>query len=820
MHRLSVGFQSPLLILLIATAPTVLAQQSITISGTVHDAETGETLPYANVVLETTGRGEAANVDGYFVLVGVVPGQHVLRVSYLGYHDAIVDIDTDTLSGPLEISLKQASMLLDEVLVMADQLAMIKAGTEVSRITISPSDVAMLPSVGQVDVFRSLQLLPGISGTNEGSSGLYVRGGTPDQNLILLDGMTVYHVDHFFGFFSAFNADAIKDVQIYKGAYPASFGGRTSSVVELTGRSGHNDLGIGLGLNLLSAQLAAELPLGQRASFIITGRRSYTDVLRTGVYNSIYNMLTTAEPVQTQGPTGILGGGGPGALRSGFRGPGQVTVQPDFYFYDINAKLQYRPTSKDLLAVSLYNGQDNLDESRITSNEISRGNQTGGTVVNDLFDVTGWGNFGISSKWSRQWSPRTYTNALIAYSEYFSENTRTSSLERYAAEGDSVLFSGSSGNLEDNRLGDLSVRLDNEFHLSARHKLDIGIQATRTEVRYENVRNDTLTVLSEDQSARNVALYVEDSWKPHASLNLTAGVRSVWYDLTSQVYVEPRISVMYNPIGRVSLKGAYGIYNQFAARVVNENVTEGARDFWLLADGGNVGIQQANHWVIGLSYETQAWLLDVETYRKSLQGLSEFSLRFRRGGADFVADDLFFNGDGLAKGVEFLLQRKTGRVAGWLSYTLSEIMHTFEELNGSQPFPALHDQPHELKLVGTARLGTKWNLSATWAFATGKPYTAPQSQYTLTLLDGTEQSYIHVGEKNGERLPHYHRLDVALHYRFPVGLTEIDLGLSVFNVYDRTNVWYKEFDLSQAPYVTTDVSFLGMTPNLSVRLDF
>ncbi len=813
-HSVVMTRSSLFILLTVSVVSAAAAQQSVTVSGTVRDMETGETLPYTNVFIQELGRGAATNVDGYFAILGVPPGQYVLRVTYLGFHDTYIDIDTAILEGPLDIGMEQASMYLDEVFVTAEQFRMMKAGEAVSQITISPRDVAMLPSIGEVDLFRSLQLLPGISGTNEGSSGLYVRGGTPDQNLVLLDGMTVYHVDHFFGFFSAFNADAIKDVQVYKGGFPASYGGRTSSVVELTGRSGRNDFGAGLGVNLLSAQITAEAPLGKRLSLMVSGRRSYTDVLRTGVYNSIYNTLTGAE--STQGPGRTFGGG---ALGGRVQGLGQVTVQPDFYFYDTNAKLNYRPSNKDVVALSLYNGRDNLDESRLTTNEIPFAGESGGTLITDIYDVTGWGNLGGSGKWSRQWSPRAYSNLLFAYSEYFSESTRTSLLERYAADSDSLLFSGGAGTLEDNWLGDFSLRLDNEFHLTKAHKLDVGLQATRSDVRYENVRNDTLTVFSEDQSAQNVALYVQDIWQLYPSLSLTAGLRGTWYDLTGGMYLEPRASFTYDLGSRIQIKGAYGQYNQFVARVVNENVTEGARDFWLLADEEHVGIQGSTHYILGASYETPSWLFDVEAYRKELEGLSEFSLRFRRGGAVFVADNLFFGGDGVARGAEFLLQRKTGYVTGWLSYTLAEIEHTFEGLNSGEPFPALHDQPHELKLVSTARLGSRWNVSATWAFATGKPYTTPESQYTLTLLDGSEQTYIHVGEKNGKRLPDYHRLDMAVHYRFPVGLTNVDIGFSVFNVYNRTNVWYREFDLSQSPYVTTDITLLGLTPNLSVRID-
>ena len=813
----------PALYCLLQSAPST-AQQTATVSGRVLDAETGESLPYANVSVLETGQGSAANVDGYFALVGLAAGEYTLRVSFLGFQAAQIKVRAQTFAAPLEVRLAREAAGLEEVLVTAEQYRMIKTSEGVSQVVLAPRDMAILPSVGDTDVFRSLQLLPGISGTNEGSSGLYVRGGTPDQNLVLLDGMTVYHVDHLFGFFSAFNSDAIKDVRLYKGGYPAAYGGRASSVVDLTGRTGRNHLGAGVGMNLLSASAVLEAPLGRRGSILVTGRRSYTDVLRTGTYNSIYDMLTGADENQgPQGPGGAFAGPGNrqrGALGTGFRGPGQATVQPDFYFYDVNAKAHFRPTSKDVVALSYYAGQDNLDESRYSATEITQGNQAGGTLANDLYDVTDWGNLGASAKWSRQWSARLYSNALVAYSRYYSENTRASLVERFAASADTAIFSRQGGNIEKNRLGDFTVRLDNEWHLSRAHKIDFGYAATASDVRYENVRNDTLTILNEDQSGRHVAAYLQDTWKPFPGLSLTAGVRTAWDNLTADLYLEPRIAISYDATEMLRLKGAYGRYNQFAARVVNENVTEGARDFWLLADGKTVGVQQATHYVIGGSLEARSWLFDVEAYYKALRGLSEFSLRFTRAGADFEADNLFFDGDGTAQGLEMLLQRTSGRYTGWISYTLARVEHTFQGLNGGEPFPALHDQPHELKTVGSVRLGSRWDVSATWAFATGKPYTAPESQYTIALLDGAEQSYIHVGEKNGERLPAYHRLDAAIHYRFPWGSANVDAGFSLFNVYNRINVWYKEFDLSESPFVTTDVTFLGATPNLSLRVNF
>lgn len=805
-------------------APGQAAGQSTTISGVVLDGQSGETLPYATVRVEGLGIGAATNLDGYFVLLSVPSGKHVLSVSYVGYQPAFVGVDTDSLSGPLRVELTLGASNLEEVLITADRYEMMRTAESISQITVSPKDLAALPNIGEVDIFRSLQLLPGISGTNEGSSGLYVRGGTPDQNLVLLDGMTVYHVDHFFGFFSAFNADAIKDVQVFKGGFPAQYGGRTSSVVDLTGKSGANNLRASVGLNLLSASTSVEAPLGEKASLLLTARRSYTDVLRTGVYNSIYETLTGeggAEDADAgQGPGGRQGGRpGGAALGAGFVRPDQVVVQPDFYFYDVNAKLTVRPTRRDVISLSLYNGQDNLDESRLIANELTVPNVGSATVVNDIFDVTSWGNVGVSGKWSRQWSPRLFSNALASYSGYFSESTRTLLNERFAADADTAAFSRRQSSLEDNHLADFTLRLDNEYQLNQSNKVTFGGQLTSTDVTYDFTRNDTLSILDTDQRSALGALFVQNTWAPSERLSVVTGLRAAYHDLTEAFYLEPRASMRWRFAERWQVKAGFGHYNQFVARVVNENVTEGARDFWLLADGGNVGVQSSTHYVLGAAHETSSWLFDVEAYHKDLSGLSEFTLRFRRNDVDFETSELFFDGDGTARGLEFLVQKKFGRSTGWLSYTFAEVEHTFEGLNDGNPFPALHDQTHELKLVQSTRLGDRWTVAATWMFATGKPYTTPESEYAITLLDGREQSFIHVGQKDGNRLPAYHRLDMAAHYKFPIGRSDVDLGFSVFNLYNRTNVWYREFDLSQSPFVTSDVSFLGLTPNLSVRVD-
>jgi ferric enterobactin receptor len=816
--------------------------QSRDISGTVRDTESGEALPYATILIIGTSTGTATNVDGHFVLVGVPTDSLTLRVSYIGFESNLVGVMAGTSNVPgLQVELSSSLDSFEEVTVVAEQYSIMRTAEAVSQVSVSPRDLAVLPHIGDTDIFRSLQLLPGISGTNEAASGLFVRGGTPDQNLVLLDGMTMYHVDHFFGFFSAFNADAIKDVQVYKGGYPAQFGGRTSSVVELTGKSGNtNKPHVGVGLNMLNASAVAEVPIGDKGSILVSGRRSFTDVLESWVYTGIYETLTgdditpdATDPAAGAGG-GPGGGGRPGGAGGGFRQPpggggalgagigpqGQAVVQPNFYFYDVNAKATYRPTTNDVIGVSVYTGADNVDKSRIQDREITGGNQVNAFQTIDLGDVTNWGNTGISGKWSRQWGSRLFSNGGLAYSQYFSDYLRSTDIERFDTDADSVTFSRSTGSTEDNDVNDLTALLDNQWQVSRTNKIQFGAQFTQSDVSYNFVRDDTLQILNEQQSATTTSVYLQDQFNPMHWITLTGGLRSVYYTGTEQTFIEPRASIGLNVTNRIRLKGAYGQFTQFVARVVNENLTEGARDFWLLADGETVGVQDATHYIAGISYETPAWLFDVEAYHKDLRGLSEFTLRFQRSGVEFAGSDLFYDGTGESRGIEFLLQRKTGRLTGWVSYTLAQAENTFEDLNDGQPFAALHDQRHELKLVSSLRLSPRLNVSGTWAFGTGRPYTSPESQYFLTLLDGAEQSYIHVGGKNGERLPNYHRLDASVHYRFPIGSSRADFGLSVFNLYNSTNVWYKEFDLSETPVTVTDVNYLGFTPNVSFRIDF
>ncbi|MDX1286423.1 MAG: TonB-dependent receptor, partial [Draconibacterium sp.] len=490
------------------------------------------------------------------------------------------------------------------------------------------------------------------------------------------------------------------------------------------------------GVNLLDAHASIEIPLWGKGSILLTGRRSYTDFIESSLYNNIYDMLSNGDGEDTQSPTpgsgfaggrqGGMGGGGFGS----FQQPQTTSTRPTFYFYDLNGKITYRPTEKDNLSISFYSGKDNLFEDSENTREIEgrtiRNNTIPGRIIfNSRDEDTDWGNQGISFKWSRQWNPKFYSNFMGAYSHYFSNYYQAIQNETFNIESDTLMNSRNRGSLEDNDVNEFTLRLDNEWQISNRHHLGFGLNLSQTNITYNFIRDDTLSILNRDETGLLATLYAQDLWKITSKIEINIGLRSSYYDITGNMYLGPRLSFRYKPTSYLTVKGATGKYNQFVNRVINENVTEGSRDFWLLADNELVEVQSSWHYIFGGSIENEMLLFDVEAYYKTLKGLSEYSLRYRRNNIEL--NQLFFAGEGNSKGIEFLLQKKQGEFTGWLSYTLAKVEHQFEGLNEGSSFPALHDQTHEFKTVANWEPHRKWRFSATWVYGSGKPYTAPES---------------------------------------------------------------------------------------------
>ncbi|MEK7729716.1 MAG: TonB-dependent receptor, partial [candidate division KSB1 bacterium] len=760
-----------------------------------------------------SAHGTSSNVNGYFVLVNVAAGLCTLRAQHIGYHPLDFAVQVRPGQEALTLKLRQTVLQSEEIVVTAENLQTMEVTAEPAQVRLSPRQIASLPALGEADIFRALQLLPGISGVNDGSSGLYIRGGTPDENHVLFDGMTIYHVDHLFGFISAFNPEAVKDVRVFKGGFPAKFGGRTASVIELTGKSGSfDDFNASGSVNLLSGSGTTQIPLGHRGAWLLSFRRSYMDVIKSDLYNKIYASLTgknntsgsTAETPAAPGP------GGRGGI-----GTRAVTITPDFYYYDLNSKLSFSVSQRDLFSLSFYNGKDNLDRSQdLGAVQFRQGNPLGGPANTNVTvnDVTKWGNVGASTKWARVWSDRFYSNFLAAYSSYSSSSNRGLNT---GADNQNTLRRAFSSQ-EENEVQDLTLQFDHEWQATAAHRIEFGAQRVRTEVDVRFASNDTITILRRNDQANQTSLYLQDQWKMFSPFEMTFGVRATNYAPLKENYFEPRLSFKWFLHKNLWLKGAYGEYHQFVNRITNENVLEGNRDFWALSNA-HLPPTVARHQIFGASYENRDYLFDVEAYYKDLDNVAEFSQRFRRSPEDPV-ENLFFVGRGYAKGIEFLAQKKFGKINGWASYTLGKVEYTIAPFNNGAPFPANQDRRHEVKLVGNYKLG-KWNLAGTWVYATGAPYTAPENQYNIALLDGSTRSFIHVGDKNAQRLSTYHRMDVSLSRQFESSAVNWDLGLSVFNLYNHKNVWYREYRLDTSPVIVNDIVTLGFTPTVTLKVE-
>ncbi len=804
-----------IILLLSLNASAQTSKRSI--KGYVVDGTSGESLPYANVTVKGQKIGTTTNTEGYFILLNVPASADTLEIFYIGYTTKQIPLQDKDLSQALIIKMRQNLLQTEAITVTAEEYQIWEKSDQISQLTFSPKQLTSLPSLGEVDIFRSLQLLPGISGVSDGSAGLYIRGGTPDQNLVLLDGMTVYHVDHFFGFFSAFNADAIKNVQVYKGGFPAIYGGRLSSVVDLTGKTGNvNKAKYGFGINLLSVNGIMELPLfNNKASFIISGRRSYTDIIQTGTYQNFYDSLFGDDNPPLSNP--VRPGGGR-------RGQQATETRPDFYYYDLNAKFSYNPTRKDVYAISFYSGRDNLDDTNEMGNLKFESAQSLFTRINE--ETTDWGNIGASAKWSRQWNDRLSSNILLAASQYQSNYDRNRRIESNSGIEDSVTVTRGGGfaSEEDNKIDDMTFRFDGDWHFTNNQRIGFGTWISAIKTDYRATLNDTINLFSRNNSSNQYAFYLQDQWQVFNPLQLTLGMRATIFDKTNKVYYEPRLSFNYAITNNLKFKGAWGQYNQFIHRIVNEQILGGSRDFWLVADE-DFKPEFAEHYITGLSYENKNYLFSVEAFYKNMEHLIEYSRRFQTK-ADF--GELFFFGSGISKGIEFLAQKKAGAFNGWISYTLSKVDHTFPSFNDGNTFPASNDRRHEFKTIATYTVG-KWSLAATWIFASGQPYTSPESQYFLELLNGESQSYIHVSDKNSYRLPDYQRLDISASYHFYAtdasGQRKKDAwsgetGLSIFNLYDHDNVWYRQYELDVTPVTITDVKMLGFTPTIFLKMRF
>ena len=788
------------------------------IGGKINDINSGESLPYAKVTIKDTNRVSTANQDGSFTILNIPVGS-ILVINKMGYESKEIKVSSDTKRLIINLYKLEKDSLIEDVVVVGSVNSNMMQQSGISQFSLSPDLTRSLPNLGEQDIFRSMQLLPGVSGSNESSSGLVVRGGTIDQNLVLFDDFTVYHVDHVFGFFSAFNNNAIKDVQFYKGGFGAKYGGRMSSVVDITGKDGNTEqFGIGASVSLLSTNALVEQPFADGAgSFILTGRKSY----QSDLYNDILESVT-GENQNAQAGTST-----PGQFALG-----RFSIEPESYFYDMNAKLTYRLPNDDKFSISFYNGADELDNSRdVDGNaDISRlcelfdGNGPfGGTFCEEeisfavgTIDLSEWGNTGISAKYSHQWNDRLDTNFVISASEYFSYRDRLINTQVIYEDSDDEPTTGESSSNEDNQLDDFTVKIENDYYLNQWNTLSFGLQYTQQNIDFSLIQNGDLVLETKNEGATST-VYIEDEIVINA-LTVIPGLRVSKYSINDEIYTEPRLSISYELNDTTQLRAAFGDYHQFALSVARQSIEEGPRNFWTLADGETVPVSKSSHFILGTTHYVGNYNFNIELFHKEYEGLSEFTQQTRPirnedgTGLTLILEQEFHTGSGTASGVELFLQKNIGDLTGWVGYTFSEVIYDFPTVSDTTYF-ADQDATNEFKTVLMYRWGD-WDLASTFIYATGRPYTE-----VLGVVEDTFPPTYEVGAKNDLRYDDYHRLDLSFTYNFSRRGLDGQAGLSIFNLYDRKNQWYTEYEIIEGEILETEITYRGFTPSLFFKVD-
>jgi outer membrane receptor protein involved in Fe transport len=687
--------------------------------------------------------------------------------SYIGFETATREVTlTAGEERRLDVELAPAELQTEEVVVTGEEEGE-AIERQIGTDRLSTAAITQLPSVLQPDVFRSLSLLPGVTTASDYSSNLYIRGGGPDQTLVLLDGTTVYNPTHFFGFFSTFNPDAIKDVQLYKGAYPAEYGGRLGGVVSIYNKDGNRrETTGGLTVGLLASRAYVEGPYGgteddPAGSYMVAVRRS------------------TLEPVLA-------------ALRS----TDTDGIPESFSFYDINAKINYDVGPNDKLSLSLYGGQDFL--------EIEPQTET-------AFDVN-YGNQTVSADWTHLFGDQVFSTVTLTGSRYRSTPVASLAGTRFTQE---------------NGVRDVSLNADVEYTPNETHTLKGGLRSSTLAFTLRNTFDGTET-FDQRITGQRVALYAQDTYEPNATWTVKGGLRGTYFSSGNFWRLSPRLSVDYRLTPSVQLQAAYGRYYQFLTLETSQLFT--AFDNWLMSANG-VPPSAGDQLALGVKARLGRGVnLEVEGYGRTMRGLFEQD-PFLPDEAGIPYPERFHFGDGRAYGAEVLLRRQEGRLNGFLSYTLSRTERRFPNVNlsdGGSPqyYPPNYDRTHSLTLALNYELTDAWRLTSTFNYNTGKAYTQPQLRYELVddpFQSARSDRNVLVSPFNNARLPAYHRLDlgVARTGRF-LGVADYELQLQVINAYARRNIWFYQYesqrdgtlDRTEVPQIPVPI------PNLSFSLTF
>lgn len=742
-----------------AIEPDMPAEEA-SLNGFVKDSKTQETLIGATVYLKGTSLGTYTNKSGFFSVKGIDPGEYTIVVSSLGYkkYETIISFkQNESIRKTFE--LEPTSLMSEEVLVEAEREAE-KRQITISKVNVPIKTIKEIRVGGESDVFRTLQFLPGILTSSQISSGLFVRGGSPDQNLVLLDGATVYNPTHLFGFISTFNSNAIKDVDLEKGGFQAEHGGRMSAVLNITQKDGNrSELEGNASLGAISSSLNLEGPMpGVKGSWFIGGRRTYFELVKEFLPDDPENPI------------------------------------PDFNFYDLNGKISLDLDNSTRAGISGFTSADNLDYASF------------GVGMN--LDV---GNNLLSGKITRVFGDNMFANGILSYSRYYNIFEGDQSGYEFLVDNSIRDISGKL-HLEWFTSEDLTIKLGTEatfyrFNYLQNFTGDTDSTAEGSDAGITNLTIDDVVL----------SAYMQGKYSFTDLLSLQLGLRASYWDMSEEFVLDPRMAFRYQLQENIAVKAAWGIYHQYLRLATQPDFT--FFDTWLPTDS-TVPPSYATHYIF--SMETKPYKnfdLNFDIYYKTFENLSEINTTTLEGE---TVSDVFYLGKGDAYGFEVFLQRKYGRFTGWLGYAMGFINVKFDSINSGKIFRPKYDRRHDFKIVGQYQIGDRWNVGATFTFQSGQSYTGATSRLQSRLPGQTfGRGKIVPSERYGLRLPASHQLNVNASYSFDFfGKLNARAILDVYNVYSRRDIWFRYYNTQELNTSVEDVRLLPILPTFSIEVNF
>lgn len=744
------------------------AQKKVTISGHITDIASGETLIGAGILEKESGLGAVTNNFGYYTLT-IPAGEYDFHFSYVGYSEKVMRIDMrrDTV---VNVALSAGETLSSSHIVARKDAGI--QSTYLGAIDIPAAQIKNTPVLfGEADVLKVLQMMPGVQGGNEGFSGIYVRGGGPDENLIMLDGVPIYNVDHMLGIFSVFQPEAVKKVTLYKGSFPARYGGRISSIVDIRTNDGNMKENHGtVSIGLISDKLHLEGPIiKDKLAYSVSARG-----MHTALYAPVIKMV----------------------LKDAYA---------NYFFYDLNGKVTWRLSDRDRFYFGAYHGRDRFvyDEKNEGEGTETFGAQTTHHKYKDRTDVgVHWGNTVGSARWNHVFNSKLFANTTLSYNRY------RMVMGAGSAETDIVdgVTTTSRYHLDyHSGIRDFGIRADFDYTPSPKHLVKFGTEylwhtfipermsAVDREVNGAEIQVDTTIHFADPKKkylGHELSFYAEDDFSVGEHLTVNPGVHLSMFNTEGRTYwsLQPRVSAKFSTGTGYSFKAGYARMAQYVHLLSSAQISLPV-DLWVPITK-DIRPVTSDQFSVGAYYDGIKGLeFSVEAYLKNMRNILEYKDGTLMLGTSEGWEKRVEMGEGTAKGIEFLVQKTSGKTTGWLAYTLAKTDRIFPDgsINNGERFPYKYDRRHCIDLSVDHRFNKKWGINATWSFATGGTTTVPVRQVAVLSPYGYVTDAQYVDHRNNFRIPPSHRLNIGCNLNKERRRGESIWNLSVYNAYNRMN---------------------------------